>query len=417
MKILNFGSCNIDRVYNVRRIVQAGETICANSLEIFPGGKGLNQSVAMARAGLKVYHAGCIGTDGEFLREILNNAGADTGYLKSVNYENGHAVIQVDENGENSIVLHNGSNYMITEKLIDEVLEDFSKDDILVIQNEISNIFYLIQKAYEKGMKIIFNPSPFSAELKATDLSKIFIIMVNQVEGMEFSGSKEPERIIEYFTHNYPGLRVVLTLGSKGSIYADGQGSVYCPSYCVKAVDTTSAGDTFTGYFISSFLKGASTAESLRLASAAAALAVSKKGASSSIPMRDEVTNALKILKQNESDITADTERRKEAVLKYIDENPAQADAEEISRLLGYSRPYAGIWIKKHMGETFSSILQKRRCAFAARLLRETDLPIMEIIARTGYKNESFFRKAFYDIYGKSLLEYRKFYSGNTSEK
>ena len=150
MKILNFGSCNIDYVYSIDHIVRVGETQSTNRLDIFPGGKGLNQSIAIARAGAKVYHAGCVGYDGDMLTELLSDSGVDISYVRTTDIKNGHAIIQVDSNGNNSIFLYGGSNDMVTEEYIDSVLEHFEAGDILLLQNEISNVEYIIKKASKK---------------------------------------------------------------------------------------------------------------------------------------------------------------------------------------------------------------------------------------------------------------------------
>ena len=165
MKILNFGSLNIDKVYKVPHFVRPGETISSRSYESFPGGKGLNQSIAVSRAGAAVFHAGTIGKDGLFLKEILERSGADTRYLRECGEVTGHALIQVSEEGENCIILFNGSNYENDRGFMDEVLKDFSKGDILLLQNEISNLDYLLQRGKEKGMRIMLNPSPMDGHL------------------------------------------------------------------------------------------------------------------------------------------------------------------------------------------------------------------------------------------------------------
>ena len=176
MKILTFGSCNIDYVYEVDHIVQPGETLVANKLSKFPGGKGLNQAIAIARAGAEVYFAGCIGEDDTMLCPILQQAGVDISKLLTVNGPTGHAIIQVDKNSENSIVIYRGANGLVTESYIDKVLEDFEEGDILLLQNEISNLLYLIKKAAEKRMKIILNPSPYEDVLNKIDLKSNIII-------------------------------------------------------------------------------------------------------------------------------------------------------------------------------------------------------------------------------------------------
>ena len=166
MKILNFGSCNIDYVYSLDHIVRVGETENSDKMEIFAGGKGLNQSIAIARAGEKVCHAGCVGEDGDMLIELMRDSGVDTSCIKTVDSKNGHAIIQVSCAGENSIFLYPGSNAMVTREYIDAVLDGFSKGDLVLLQNEISNVDYIIRRAYEKKMQVMLNPSPFNEKLK-----------------------------------------------------------------------------------------------------------------------------------------------------------------------------------------------------------------------------------------------------------
>ena len=153
MKIVNFGSCNIDHVYSLENIVRPGETVSTYSLELFEGGKGLNQSIAAARAGMSVFHAGCIGQDGEMLSSLLSNSGVDIRYLKVLEDEKtGHAIIQVSGKGENCILLYGGANLAVSREYIDEVISSFDSFDILLLQNEISNVDYLVEAAHKKGM-------------------------------------------------------------------------------------------------------------------------------------------------------------------------------------------------------------------------------------------------------------------------
>lgn len=300
MKILNFGSCNIDFVYSLDHICKPGETIGADALSRFPGGKGLNQSIAIARSGETVCHAGSIGEDGAFLRDVLSESGVDVRYLRMTDTPSGQAIIQVDSKGENCIILFHGANYTNDPAYMDSVLKDFDSGDILVLQNEITNLSYLIEKGYEKGMRLILNPSPFDASLKEIDLNKISVLILNEIEGCDFTGEEEPEKICAYFTEKYENLGVMLTLGSRGCVYADRTGSYPCPAFRVSVVDTTSAGDTFTGYFISGLIRELPIEQTLRLASAASALAVSREGASASIPVRAEVEAFLAELEKTQ---------------------------------------------------------------------------------------------------------------------
>jgi ribokinase len=289
MKVLNFGSCNIDYVYSMDHIVTSGETETTYSLETFPGGKGLNQSIAAARAGAEVYHAGNVGKDGEFLRTILVENAVNVSLLKNIDAKNGHAIIQVGRCGENSIFLYPGSNQMLTKEYIDTVLENFGKDDILLLQNEINCVDYIIEKAFEKGMSIVFNPSPFNEEISKIDLNKVSFIILNEVEARDLSGCEEPEECLDFFKSNYPHLKIMLTLGVNGSMYMDSDTKIYQPAFEVEAVDTTAAGDTFTGFFLSEMLRHGDADKALHTAAVAAGIAVSRKGAEPSIPHIDEV--------------------------------------------------------------------------------------------------------------------------------
>lgn len=289
MKILDFGSLNYDYVYGVEHVVVPGETISSRDMEIFCGGKGLNQAIAAARAGAEVHMAGMVGEDGQLFMDICKENGIDVSYLKQVPGKSGHAIIQLDKNGQNSILLYGGSNRKMTKEYVDEVLTGFSKGDLLLLQNEINMLDYIIDKAYEKGMRILLNPSPYDEKLAACDLSKISVFLINEIEGEQITKEKEPEKMLDVLEEKYPGAGIMLTLGSKGSVYAN-KGKRYRQDiFKVKAVDTTAAGDTFTGYFAASVLKGMPMEEILRKCAKASAIAVSKKGASDSIPKEEEV--------------------------------------------------------------------------------------------------------------------------------
>lgn len=293
MKIVNFGSSNIDYVYSLQHIVAPGETETTESLEIFPGGKGLNQSIAIARAGAEVVHIGCIGEDGQFLLETLAMSKVDTSYVKIVEGKNGHAIIQLAFDGENAIFLYPGSNYKFTKQYIDEVLKEFSSEDIVVLQNEINEIDYIVEEAYRKQMRIVLNPSPFNEAISKVDLNKISYLILNEVEAKGYTGCDDVEASLQYFQEQYPSLKVMLTLGGKGCVYRDDNQKLYQPIYEVDVVDTTAAGDTFTGYFVAGISEGKEISDILQLASVAAGISVSRKGAAPSIPCRQEVSSVL----------------------------------------------------------------------------------------------------------------------------
>lgn len=295
MKILNFGSLNVDYVYEVEHFVQPGETISANQLTIATGGKGLNQTVALAKAGQVPFHAGAIGkADEELLKGFLDKNGVNTAFIEVLPSPSGHAIIQVDQHGQNCIVLFGGANQQIDEEFANRVLAGFGAGDILVLQNEISSIAAIMELAYKKDMRIYFNPSPANAKLKEYPMHYVDTLLLNEVEGAQLTGETEADQIIDVLLKQYPEMKVVLTLGEGGSVYADQQTREHQEIYKNTVVDTTAAGDTFTGYFISCAAKGMDIKTSLKLASAAASIAVSRLGAANSIPSYEEVEAFLK---------------------------------------------------------------------------------------------------------------------------
>lgn len=292
MRVLNFGSLNLDLVYQMDHLIREGETFAADRLDKFPGGKGLNQSVALAKAGAEVYHAGNIGADGELLTSTLAQAGVHTEYLRVLDAPSGHAVIQVDRSGENAIILFGGANVCVTPEQIDEVLSHFGAGDYLVLQNEINLVGQIIEKASAIGMRIVLNPSPMDEKIEELPLEKVDMFLLNEVEGGSITGESEPDKILDSLQEEFPKAQVVLTLGGAGSVYMCDGARIRQSIYKVKAVDTTAAGDTFTGFFISAILRGFGPAEALDVAAKASAIAVSRPGAAPSIPTWDEVQKA-----------------------------------------------------------------------------------------------------------------------------
>ena len=293
MKVLNIGSMNLDLVYRVDHIVQPGETEASVSMNTFLGGKGMNQSVALAKAGVEVYQGGMIGEDGQPFLDACAEYGVRADFIRKVEGKSGHAVIQIDSSAQNCILLYGGANQMLTEAYVDEVLSHFGSGDILLLQNEVNLLPYIVEKAYEKGMQIALNPSPFNEKLSAVDMTKISIFLLNEVEGNQVTGLTVPEEIIVKMQEMFPHARIVLTLGKDGAVYADGEERFFQPIFPVKAVDTTAAGDTFTGYFLAGLAEGMAIPEILKMSAKASSIAVSRAGAVPTIPYRDEVMAAL----------------------------------------------------------------------------------------------------------------------------
>ena len=297
MKVLCFGSLNIDYTYKVPHFVKKGETLASERLQVFGGGKGLNQSVALAKAGTEVYHAGSIGQDGMFLLDMLKDAGANTDFVKILDtVRTGNAIIQNDKSGDNCIILYGGANQAITREQVDEVMSHFESEDYLVLQNEINELGYIVEKAHEKGMIIVLNPSPMNEKILALPLDVINYFILNEVEaaqilGKEDKGEESWEQIAGDLLKKFPQATIVLTMGSEGSVFKNQKETVCQSIYKVQAVDTTAAGDTFSGYFIGGILGGLSAKEAMDQASKASAIAVTRKGAAPSIPLLAEVQN------------------------------------------------------------------------------------------------------------------------------
>lgn len=284
MKILNFGSLNIDHVYKVKNFVTPGETVKSEEYVKKVGGKGLNQSIALARAGVEVYHAGAVGEDGKFLVDFLKKDNVITDYINISEIPTGHAIIQVDETGENCILLYGGANQSIKEAYAEKVLSFFAEGDYVVLQNETNIVHFVMEKAHEKKMKIVFNPSPITEDMKNFPLENVDWFILNEVEAETLTDEKEIERMITSLKSKYPSSAFVLTLGDKGAIYFNKDEIISVEAEKVKAVDTTAAGDTFTGYFLANIAKGAGVKEALQQATKAAAKAITVLGAAESIP-------------------------------------------------------------------------------------------------------------------------------------
>ena len=293
MKILNFGSLNLDYVYRVPRFLAPGETMAASSVDVVPGGKGLNQSIALSRAGAKVYHAGTVGTGSSMLTELLTENGVDLTWLKHSEHIQGNAVIQVVPSGENAILLCGGSNREITPEQVQETMECFGAGDWLVLQNEVSCLAEMVQAAGKRGMHVVLNPSPFEEQLLKLDFGLIDWLFINEVEGKQMTGFDEPDKILADLRKKYPQMKIVLTLGSMGAVCDTPSERMFQPVFRVRVTDTTAAGDTFTGYMIASYTQGYPLKACMERAAAAAAISVSRAGASVSIPFAEEVDAML----------------------------------------------------------------------------------------------------------------------------
>lgn len=290
MNVINFGSYCIDNVYSVPHFVEPGETLPSIDYQVHPGGKGLNQSLALAHAGIAPKHAGKVGKDGLWLKALLTEAGVDTSLTQVVNTPSGHANIQVTPEGENAIVIYGGANKMIEERDIIEALANVSVGDFLLIQNETSCLPEMIEIAAAKQQRIIFNAAPITEEVVDYPLHLIEFFVINEVEGKAISGEGDPQSILDVLIDRFPESRVILTLGEHGVIYKDRTQQLSQSAFPVTAIDSTGAGDTFTGYFLAGFIQALSIKACLENACKAAAICVTREGAASSIPLRHELS-------------------------------------------------------------------------------------------------------------------------------
>ena len=294
MRALVFGSLNIDYVYQVPHFVQRGETLASSSFQRFCGGKGLNQAIALARAGMQTWMAGAVGTEGDFLLEELRRAGVNTAHVCRSEAPTGHAIIQNSPDGDNCILLYGGANRVISPEMAAEVLADFRAGDLLLVQNEISSLREIMTLAKERGMPVALNPSPMETETLRPLLPLVDLLILNRLEASQLLGRsmEDAEQLLVDLSALCPGAQIALTLGAEGAMLYQNGVCFRQAAFPVKPVDTTGAGDTFTGYLLAG-LTEEEPAAALRLASAAAALAVTRPGAAPAIPTRVETLRFL----------------------------------------------------------------------------------------------------------------------------
>ncbi|MFT4574764.1 MAG: ribokinase, partial [Marinomonas primoryensis] len=225
MTIYNFGSINLDHLYQLDHFVRPGETMASNSYQCLLGGKGANQSVALAKAGARVKHVGAIHHNDHGIIKQLAALGVDTDLIKQIDVPTGHAIIQLNKEAENSIILYQGANHALTEEQVDQVLSQAMAGDWVLLQNETNLIEYTMRKAQEYGVKVAFNPAPMDAELTKRVLGFVDLLIVNEVEAMDLIGTSDIDSAIAAFPKAYPELAVLITLGKAGVCYFTGKKS------------------------------------------------------------------------------------------------------------------------------------------------------------------------------------------------
>jgi len=289
MKVLNIGSINIDHVYAMDHFVRPGETLHSRGYRTFAGGKGFNQSVALARAGVRTLHAGAVGKDGMWLLERLGREGVDTTRVVIGDVATGHAIIQVVPGGENAIVLDCGANRLINEDDVSSALLSCTKGDILLLQNETNAVAWAIEKGHERGLRVVFNVAPMTDDVHHYPLDLVDLFILNETEAEYLTGESTPSSVRKRMCELYPDAGTVLTQGSAGAMYFDAASSYYEPAHPVEAIDSTAAGDTFTGFFLAKLIDSGAPAEALAFGCRAAEICVTRPGASDSIPTLDDL--------------------------------------------------------------------------------------------------------------------------------
>lgn len=278
--ILNFGSCNIDHVYTVEAFVRPGETLSSRTYQTFPGGKGLNQSVAIVQAGGACSHVGRIGQDGEWLKGMLRSLGINTDFLTVSNEPTGHAIIQINQVGENAIITHGGANHATTQSDIDAALERTKDTDYVLIQNEIKNVSYIIERAKKKGLQVAFNAAPINEGVEDYPLDALNLLFLNEIEAKQLSGTTGTAEMIRVLSKKFPETKLIITLGGNGSLYHfKGETLRQAAIEVARIIDTTGAGDAFVGTFLAYFSQSERPQEALMEAAKASAKCISRTGA------------------------------------------------------------------------------------------------------------------------------------------
>lgn len=283
--IWNLGSINLDNFYHLSHLPGPGETITADRFHQGLGGKGANMSVAAARAAAHVAHVGAVGSDGKWAVERLLEYGVDVRHIAVLDGSTGHANIHVDATGENNIVLMGGANRAITEQIIGGALSEASPGDFLLFQNETNGQEYAVKTAKTLGLRLVYAAAPFSTEAVIAHIPHIDILVVNEVEAEQLQDAIDKE------LGDLPVDDIIVTLGSQGCRWVSNKGKTdeTFAAYPADPIDTTGAGDTFTGYLVAGLDRGHAMKDSIDLGMRAAALMVAREGTADVIPDLKEI--------------------------------------------------------------------------------------------------------------------------------
>lgn len=280
MAIWNLGSINADMVYAVPHLPGPGETLAATGYARYLGGKGANMSVAAARAAAHVRHIGAVGPDGGWAVERLMEYGVDTRHIARVEAATGHAIVAVEPGGENQIVIYPGANRAIPENTLQAALAEAAAGDTLLFQNETNAQEMAARLGRELGLRVAYAAAPFEAAAVQAVLPYLDFLILNEVEAEQLQAATglKPEAL--------PVRDVIVTLGARGARHFDAKSgeSRDFPAIPVTPVDTTGAGDTFTGYVLAGLDRGLPMAQAIAQAMRAAAIMVTRHGTADVIP-------------------------------------------------------------------------------------------------------------------------------------
>ena len=292
------GSINMDMVISTPYMPAQGETLTGSNFFLNGGGKGANQAVAVAKQNVPTYLIASLGNDvfGNELYNNLNSYKVDTTNVKKLDGVSSGVAMIIIHNNDNRIILDSGSNYKITAAQIDEALKNAKENDVFITQleNNLDAVIYGLQKAKANNMITIFNPAP-AVKLQQDIFNYVDYLIVNEGE-CELLSNINPdsdENILKAY-HKLNAKSLIITLGSKGSLYINNDKIVKIAPNKVNAIDTTAAGDTYVGIFASQLVKGVSVVDALNYASVGSSLTCLKKGAQQSIPYHDEIIEYLK---------------------------------------------------------------------------------------------------------------------------
>ena len=289
MTIWNLGSINLDLIYGVDQLPGRGETVSAETKSEFLGGKGTNMSVAAARAAAHVCHIGAVGPDGRWAVDRLLEYGVDTRHIAQIDTPTGHAIVAVETSGENQIIIFSGANRAIPAETVRSALAEAQTGDLLVLQNETNAQAETAKLGQEMGLTVCYAAAPFDAGAVERVLPYLDFLILNEVEAQQL------EAALGAPVSSLSVKDIIVTKGAEGAEWIStktGSNQVF-PARKVKPVDTTGAGDTFTGYVLAGMDRGMPMAQSISQAILAASIMVTRHGTADVIPDLKDIQDLM----------------------------------------------------------------------------------------------------------------------------